>query len=582
VKKQPPSLPPSPDASPAAYSYVRFSSPEQAEGDSLRRQTEATEAWCAGNGVRLDTSLTLRDLGVSAFKGAHRTGDKHHLALFLKLAEKGRIPPGSFLVIENLDRLSREDERTALRLWMDILDQKINIVQLHPETVFRHDESDMMDIMRAIIELSRGHSESAIKSARLGAAWDQKRKEAREGGKALTRRLPAWVEERGGKLELIPTRAAAVKRIFNLAAAGYGHVLIVKRLRDEKVPAFGVYVVHKGRKRSAFSGDWTRSYVALLLRDRRATGELQMRRQDGTPDGEPIPDYYPAVVTEAEWLAARAGAAQRERRPGRTSARVVNLFAGLLWDARSGEPYYAATRKAPGGFLYRILFNKTAHAGRAPYYSFSAVTFEAAILSLLAEVDPREVLGEEDGPDEVMVLSGEKAQIESRIAELEAELLRGDVAALAKVLRQLEARNRDLASKLAEARQQAAHPLSESWGECKSLLTALGNAPDPADARLRLRAALRRVVEGIWLLIVPRGRDRLAVAQAWFTGAGCRSYAILHRPPKANGAARQEGQWWARSFTDVAPGEFDLRDPGQARQLETVLADVPLDEPDRV
>src|SRR5262249_39346049 len=129
-------------APPIAYSYVRFSTPEQAKGDSLRRQTAATEEYCARHGLTLDSTLSLRDLGVSAFKGDHRTKDKHALAQFLTLARRGRIPAGSYLVIENLDRLSREDERTALRLWMDILDQKINIVQLTPETVFQHEKSD--------------------------------------------------------------------------------------------------------------------------------------------------------------------------------------------------------------------------------------------------------------------------------------------------------------------------------------------------------------------------------------------------------------------------------------------------------
>jgi len=34
----------------AAYSYVRFSSKQQAEGDSLRRQTEKAEAFCKRRG----------------------------------------------------------------------------------------------------------------------------------------------------------------------------------------------------------------------------------------------------------------------------------------------------------------------------------------------------------------------------------------------------------------------------------------------------------------------------------------------------------------------------------------------------
>ncbi len=50
---------------PTAYSYLRFSSVEQAKGDSIRRQTEATVAWCERNRVGLDHTLTLRDEGVN-------------------------------------------------------------------------------------------------------------------------------------------------------------------------------------------------------------------------------------------------------------------------------------------------------------------------------------------------------------------------------------------------------------------------------------------------------------------------------------------------------------------------------------
>src|SRR5262245_29447078 len=117
-----------------AYSYIRFSYSGQAGGDSLRRQTDGSaERFCEKHGLRLDATLTLRDLGVSAFKGKQRS-DKHDLGKFLDLVRRGRIAPGSYLIVENLDRLSREDERKALRLWMDLLDAGVNIVQLVPET----------------------------------------------------------------------------------------------------------------------------------------------------------------------------------------------------------------------------------------------------------------------------------------------------------------------------------------------------------------------------------------------------------------------------------------------------------------
>ena len=51
-----------------AYSYLRFSTPEQLKGDSQRRQLEAARAYALEQGLELDESLTFQDLGVSGFK----------------------------------------------------------------------------------------------------------------------------------------------------------------------------------------------------------------------------------------------------------------------------------------------------------------------------------------------------------------------------------------------------------------------------------------------------------------------------------------------------------------------------------
>src|SRR3954453_3798890 len=118
---------------PLAYSYVRFSSPEQAKGDSLRRQTELRDGWLTRNAVRLDASLTLEDKGVSGFTGEHRGNpDRHALAAFVDLVKKGRITRGSYLIVESLDRLSREDILPALTLILDLIQSGIRIVQLLP------------------------------------------------------------------------------------------------------------------------------------------------------------------------------------------------------------------------------------------------------------------------------------------------------------------------------------------------------------------------------------------------------------------------------------------------------------------
>ena len=88
-----------------AYSYIRFSTPEQEKGDSQRRQLDLSTRYAQENGLELDTTLKLKDLGLSAY---HKTNlEKGALGAFLSAISDGRVEPGSYLLVESLDRLSR-------------------------------------------------------------------------------------------------------------------------------------------------------------------------------------------------------------------------------------------------------------------------------------------------------------------------------------------------------------------------------------------------------------------------------------------------------------------------------------------
>ncbi len=55
-------------------------------------------------GLALDETLSLRDEGLSAFHQHHVK--QGALGIFLRAVDDGRIPHGSVLVVEGLDRLS--------------------------------------------------------------------------------------------------------------------------------------------------------------------------------------------------------------------------------------------------------------------------------------------------------------------------------------------------------------------------------------------------------------------------------------------------------------------------------------------
>lgn len=553
---------------PIAYSYVRFSSKKQEEGDSIRRQVELTSAWAKRSKIHLDTSLAP-DRGVSAFRGKNR--DLGALGEFLRLVEKGRVSAGSYLVVESLDRLTREEIQPALLLILSLLQKGIRVVQLKPVEMVYDAKSDTTPIILMLVELSRGHSESKVKSDRVSEAWGERRKSARAGKGIFTHKLPLWVEERGGVLAAIPERAKAVRRIFELSAGGNGLYAIMNALKAEKVPAFGP------------SGRWSMGYVNIILRDRRALGEFQPKLRGGKPDGAPIAGYFPKVVSEEQWERARASTAQRfeKHRPkgGRVGNRV-NVFQGLLKSARDGFGYVVASASSKNP--HAVIRSAGHRLGASRVDSFPLDTFEKAILSRLREIDPREIVDGEEKADDSEALTTELARVEASIAAINREMdERGESDSLFKRLRAKETRQGELKVLVGQAKQQKAHPLSDSWDEAKTLLAVLEKAPDQREARLRLREALRRIVSEIRVLVVADPgdrRNRLAVVQIWFTAAGAgeqrhRDYLIVHRSAVAAGndkCLRRPSSW---TVEDAAweGGARDLRRPEDAKELERDL-----------
>jgi hypothetical protein len=65
---------------------------------------------------------------------------------------------------------------------------------------------------------------------------------------------------------------------------------------------------------------------------RSVLGEYQPTKgRKGTePDGDPVPDYYPAVVTMTAWSMAHASQAQRGTGRGERAPRSKQVLSGLL------------------------------------------------------------------------------------------------------------------------------------------------------------------------------------------------------------------------------------------------------------
>lgn len=185
---------------PTAYSYVRFSTTRQEHGDSLRRQVQMAEDYAAAHSLVLSTE-SFRDLGVSGFK--QKNIKDGALAAFIKAVGSGRIEPGSFLLIEQFDRLSRAEVNVALRLLLDLVEAGIVVVTLVDERVWDEESvQDTVNLLTSIILMSRAHEESKIKGTRLRSAWQERKRkagaisdaDAKDGTRfVVTSETPRWL-----------------------------------------------------------------------------------------------------------------------------------------------------------------------------------------------------------------------------------------------------------------------------------------------------------------------------------------------------------------------------------------------------
>ena len=532
-----------------AFSYLRFSHPDQAKGDSIRRQMAGTLAYCQRHGLTLDDSIDLRDEGISGYKGLHRENpDRHALALFLELVKQpDKIPPDSYLIIENLDRLSREHIRPALTLFLGLLDAGINIVQLHPETVFRHDSHDPFDIMRAILELSRGHGESEMKSVRVGAAW--RNKKANASDEPLTAKVPGWLKLSQDRTEIVPIPSAVetVKLIYRLAIDGYGTGEIVKKLNREGIAPIG------GTKRS---DHWAKSSLMRILTSRAVLGEYQPhagRAGARKPVGDPVSDYYPAIIDSATYYAAQSAIKSRQNQKGRSpTGLVTNLFTGLLHDARNGGTFVL---KGEDATHERILVSYKATIGQDKQISFPYKVFEDAILTTLHEIDVNDLTLPTPSVDKVAILSAELDEVNATLKNLQAAIESGsNLATALAAATNLEARRTKLKEQIEEAEREASTREADSLREIQSLL----GLKEPE--RIKLKSKIRKVIFEIWAVFFAEGSTRYAFLQLYFRRDGVRSIVIYHKPATGGMVGKHDAITKVVAATSDGPASgFDLR-----------------------
>jgi DNA invertase Pin-like site-specific DNA recombinase len=497
---------------PRAYSYLRMSTDSQLKGDSRHRQLELSQRYATQHGLQLDEGFRLEDIGVSAFKGANVS--EGALGQFLEAVRANKIEPGSYLLVESLDRLSRQEVLKSLGIFTEIINSGINLVTLSDERVYKAETTDFADLIVSIAIMSRAHEESRMKSQRLSAAWVGKRKDVQN--RKLTGQCPAWLLLSADKkiFEVIPERARVVRSIFEDSAAGIGCDSITRRLNKARVPSFGS------------SNGWHTSSVSKILNNRSVIGEFQPHRLVGgrrVPEGEAIHDYFPPIIEDGLFYRAQAGRAQRSvTGRGRKGEFISNLFSGILTCAYCDSPM-RFENKGPGPKRGTYLVCNAARRGlgcEKTRWRYEA--FQTSFLAFVQELDLESLLRADDQAarrsaidESIRVLEGRQKALEEERESIFQLLTQTKAATefvankLDDVEGQLSAIHAELRKKQEEAAKLASEisHFYESKEQVKALLKQFEAEKHNPDAVYRLRSQisskLKAIVERVF--VAPAG-----------------------------------------------------------------------------
>lgn len=403
-----------------AYTYIRFSTPEQASGHSQTRQKELIDRYIEVNNLERASDGDFADLGISSFRGDNLS---HGLGEFMVKVRDGSIERGSVLIVESTDRLSRQPPIDAIALLIEIVKSGISLVTLSDSGIREYNnDAGMIELILFLGHAHRAHEESKIKSDRLKAVWESKRKNVYN--KIVTSHCPLWLKVKPDKsgFEPITERANTVKLIYELAAEGWGYGRIAKKLNAEKYSSFS----EKGK-------GWYISTVRKILSSRAVIGSYQPHKlisadsgkRVRTPAGEEIENYYPRTVDDDLYNRVTF---RNKINPsglvGRQGNELTNLFSGLLQCGFCNSSMTLVSKGAKKNTGRYLVCSAASRGKGCLYRAWRYNHLEDIVLAHVRNIDYRIVLKGDEALKEEIGLETEEISVLSELDKNEKTLLK--------------------------------------------------------------------------------------------------------------------------------------------------------------
>lgn len=325
------------------FIYHRVSSDQQLKGTGIERQEQNLQAYVERTNLLAEMDdaepvIIAETGGISAFKGMNMSVG--HLGKWMDQV-RASMWDGSALVLESIDRFSRENPFTVVAYLSELVNHNITIHDVSLNLLINRSNSAMLPIVT--MSAQRAYEESKVKSDRIRDGWKRKRENAFNNGTIVTNKRPQWIDIVDDKY-VLNDKVAIVREIFRLYQTGIGTPTIAKILNERG----NEWLFDSGRV-------WRAESVHKILRNKRVTGTIFISEiiRDYNSTSNPVDqkkyemEVYPIAISKDEFelvqnilKSRRPNAGRITKSASKDELKKSNIFNSVCRCARCGEAMY--------------------------------------------------------------------------------------------------------------------------------------------------------------------------------------------------------------------------------------------------
>lgn len=313
-----------------AYAYIRWSTATQESGDSESRQLAELDRFEKNMGIPI--VRRYRDSGRSAFRGDN--SKRGEFRLLLDCISSGEIEPGDFIVVESIDRITRQRVLDGVQLLKDILISGVKLYTTTDQKTYSVEDprEDLQTLLLISVIAQRAHEESDMKSKRLLSSWTKRRTDA-ASGKVIIKKgksIPYGLRFESGKFVVNVDEQEEIKRLFEL--------LLTHGLNT------AIKIINIDSKKK-----WNNGTVNKIIQNRTVIGFMPTHRVIHAPDGKSkkvqtgyIENYYPNIIEPSLFYMALNAMKDRKIKghSGRRGEQDYNIFKHVIYCSECGGKLY--------------------------------------------------------------------------------------------------------------------------------------------------------------------------------------------------------------------------------------------------